>query len=36
MKREGAFLTEAALAGKTPVLTVRVALSLGALRIATR
>lgn len=36
MKREGAFVTEAALAGKTPVLTVRVALSLGALRIATR
>ena len=36
MKREGAFLTEAALAGKTPALTIRVALSLGALRIATR
>jgi hypothetical protein len=36
MKREGAFLTEAALAGKTPVLAIRVALSLGALHIATR
>lgn len=32
-KKEGAFWTEAALAGETPVLTVRASVSLGALRI---
>lgn len=35
MKREGAFWTEAALAGRTPVLTIRVNVALGALSIRT-
>jgi hypothetical protein len=35
MKKEGAFWTEAALAGKTPVLTIRANISLGSLLIRT-
>ncbi len=34
MKKEGAFWTEAAVAGKTPVLTIDAAMTLGALRIS--
>jgi hypothetical protein len=33
MKKEGAFWTEAALAGKRPVLTIRTSVALGSLRL---